>query len=432
MTVQSNGMSTKRSVVLHWFRHGDLRLHDNPALTHSANLISKQANGVVVPVFVFDGTIFGTKSLTPSGSLKCGPRRARFILESVADLQSQLLSRLNSKLLIAHGEPSEVFDQILASLQSFDVNIVCQEEVVKEERDTAERVRDVLRKRFPKGKLLQIWGSTMYELQGMPYDEGMRNMPDGFTPFRNKVEKQHTISKPLPVVSKLPFPDDVQFENFANMPTLIDLGYTEEQAQHAHTVDTRSVLDFRGGETVALARVKEYIWDKDLLKDYFDTRNGMIGGDYSTKFSPWLAHGCLSPRHVALECARYEEQRVANKSTYWVVFELLWRDFCKFFAVKHGNAIFFPNGIVGGDRKWARHEKNYEAWKEGRTGYPLVDANMREMMATGFMSNRGRQNVASFLSIDLNYDWRCGGDWFESQLIDYDVYSNWVVSFVNI
>jgi len=77
------------------------------------------------------------------------------------------------------------------------------------------------------------------------------------------------------------------------------------------------------------------------------------------------------------------------------------------------------------DKKWGHYEKSIEAWKEGRTGYPLVDANMRELAATGFMSNRGRQNVASFFAIDMNQDWRYGADYFESTLMDYDVHSNW-------
>jgi deoxyribodipyrimidine photo-lyase len=153
----------------------------------------------------------------------------------------------------------------------------------------------------------------------------------------------------------------------------------------------------------------------------------MLGADYSSKFSPWLAHGCLSARQIALECHNYEQQRVANKSTYWMIFELLWRDYCKFFAYKHGDVLFYPGGTAGkADYNWSTYEKNFEAWKEGKTGYPLVDANMRELRATGFMSNRGRQNVASYLAIDLNYDWRCGGDFFETHLLDYDVYSNWV------
>ena len=108
------------------------------------------------------------------------------------------------------------------------------------------------------------------------------------------------------------------------------------------TVDSRTAMpeNYRGGETFALARVKDYIWDKDLLKIYFDTRNGMIGSDYSTKFSPWLAHGNVSPRYIAQECRWYEKMRVESKSTYWVVFELLWRDYFKFFAKKQGDRIF--------------------------------------------------------------------------------------------
>ena len=159
----------------------------------------------------------------------------------------------------------------------------------------------------------------------------------------------------------------------------------------------------------------------------------MLGGDYSTKFSPWLAHGFLSPRFVAAECRRYESERVANKSTYWVVFELLWRDYFKFFALKHGNDIFKLDGTLGkaargehpNSRRWGLDRRTVEAWKVGKTGYPLVDANMRELAATGFMSNRGRQNVCSFLALDTNTDWRYGADHFESELLDYDIYSNW-------
>jgi deoxyribodipyrimidine photo-lyase len=101
-----------------------------------------------------------------------------------------------------------------------------------------------------------------------------------------------------------------------------------------------------------MRRLKYYLWDKDLLKDYFNTRNGMLGGDYSTKFSPWLAHGCISPRTIYHEIKKYEAKRVANKSTYWAVFELIWRDFYRFFAVKHGSKIFFDTGISGQKLEW--------------------------------------------------------------------------------
>ena len=166
------------------------------------------------------------------------------------------------------------------------------------------------------------------------------------------------------------------------------------------TLDPRSVLPFRGGENEALARLDYYVnIDNKLLASYFETRNGMLGGDYSTKFAPWLAMGCLSPRLIYHRIKAFERNTgIANQSTYWVIFELLWRDFFRFFALKHGNKIFYPGGPVGSDQRWPRDMNKFRAWVAGNTGAPLVDACMRELAATGFTSNRGRQNVASFLS----------------------------------
>ena len=171
--------------------------------------------------------------------------------------------------------------------------------------------------------------------------------------------------------------------------------------------------------------MKNYFFDKDCLKDYFETRNGMLGPDYSSKFSPWLALGCLSPRTVASECARYEKMRVKNKSTYWLVFELIWRDFFRYYAAKHGTAIFKIQGPANLRRPWQEDAEMVQRWKEGRTGMPLVDANMRELLSTGFMSNRGRQVVASYLALDLGIDWRIGADHFESLLVDHEPTANW-------
>ena len=157
----------------------------------------------------------------------------------------------------------------------------------------------------------------------------------------------------------------------------------------------------------------------------------MLGLDYSSKFSAYLAHGCLSPRYIADEVYRYENENGSNKSTYWLIFELLWRDFFRFFSMKHGKRIFFPGGAKSVRRPWRNPSKDkqarelFDAWCNGRTGRPLVDANMRELLATGFMSNRGRQNVASYLVLDLGIDWRYGAEWFESLLIDHDVTANY-------
>ncbi len=161
------------------------------------------------------------------------------------------------------------------------------------------------------------------------------------------------------------------------------------------------------------------------LKNYKQNRNGMLGADYSSKFSPWLALGCLSPRFIYEEVIKYEAERVKNESTYWLIFELLWRDFFRFICLKYGNKIFYKSGLQGLNLKWKEDWDLFHLWCEGKTGYPLVDANMRELKLTGFMSNRGRQNVASFLTKNLGINWQMGAEWFESLLIDYDVCSNW-------
>jgi hypothetical protein len=108
----------------------------------------------------------------------------------------------------------------------------------------------------------------------------------------------------------------------------------------------------QGGETRARERLQQYLWGSDCVAEYFETRNGMLGADYSTKFSPWLAAGCISPREIYHEIRKYEAQRTENKSTYWVIFELIWRDFFRFFAVKHGSRIFFEYGITGQAIEW--------------------------------------------------------------------------------
>merc|ERR1719375_1288623 len=152
-------------------------------------------------------------------------------------------------------------------------------------------------------------------------------------------------------------------------------------------------MPFMGGETAALQRLQKWMFDDDKLKEYFEIRNGMVGEGYSSKLSPWLALGCISPRRVWMEAQRYEKERTKNKSTYWLIFELTWRDF------------FIYMGLTQGDS--------------------LLDANMRELALTGFMSNRGRQNVASYLIFDLGVDWRYGAAHFEEHLLDYDPCSNW-------
>ena len=125
----------------------------------------------------------------------------------------------------------------------------------------------------------------------------------------------------------------------------------------------------------------------------------------------------------------FEKEVKKNQSTYWLIFELIWRDYFKYISLKHGNKIFQLEGIGKSERNWEIDKERFEKWANGETGIPFIDANMRELNSTGFMSNRGRQNVASFLSKEVQLDWRMGAEYFESMLIDYDVasnYGNWM------
>lgn len=209
-----------------------------------------------------------------------------------------------------------------------------------------------------------------------------------------------------------------QIEDWGNIPTL-------QQLVGNHDEKVKKGCTFLGGESASLGRIHEYFWKKDLLKTYKATRNGMLGPDYSTKFSPWLANGCLSPRIIYAEVKRYERERISNDSTYWVLFELIWRDYFRFLSVKYRNSLFHLGGPRKLEKTWIQDKTLFESWRDGQTGYPLIDANMKELSTTGFMSNRGRQIVCSFLVRDMGIDWRMGAEWFETCLLDYDPSSNY-------
>jgi len=204
------------------------------------------------------------------------------------------------------------------------------------------------------------------------------------------------------------------------LPTLADLNLIPQ------TIDARAAIQFKGGETEANKRLHYYFFESKKVSTYKDTRNGMIGADYSSKFSAWLALGCISPRSIYYELKKFESEYGPNDSTYWLVFELLWRDFFRFMFKKHQSKMFQPSGITNEKEiPKAVSEKLLQNWIDGTTNEDFIDANMLELKLTGFMSNRGRQNVASYFCNNLKLDWRYGAAYFEQQLIDYDECSNW-------
>jgi deoxyribodipyrimidine photo-lyase len=313
-------------VNIHWFRN-DLRLHDNPALCHTVHLSSVNDKDGVLPIFIFDNTrVFGSCVQSRlNSSLKCGPRRAQFLLEAVADLRHNL-ERCGSGLIISVGKTEQIIGEI-ALQTSGVVNIVCQEEICSEELSINEAVQIALNAQGNEFNLRSISGSTLYDPSTLPFDGGVDGIPDTFSPFRKEVEKWCKIGVPLdaPAHDRLKLPHNIcsilegSGTSLDYMPTLEDLGYNSEDIESISTIDSRSAMPkgSKGGETFALSRVQEYLWELDLIQTYFCSRNGMIGASYSTKLAPWLACGCVSPRYIAKECARYEELRVKNKSTYW-------------------------------------------------------------------------------------------------------------------
>ncbi|MGB3789060.1 MAG: DASH family cryptochrome, partial [Phormidesmis sp.] len=387
--------------ILLWLRN-DLRLHDHEPFHRAA-----QQGAEIIPLYCFDPRQFAETSF---GFLKTGAYRAQFLIETVADLRKELRSR-GSNLVIRHGKPEEEIPSLIKTLNIHAV--YWHEEVTPEETDIEQRVEAALNRLKVTSEV--YWGATLYHPDDLPFE--ISQLPEVFTQFRKAVEKNSQVFPTFATPEKLsPLPREV---DPGELPSLPDLGI------EPNSIDAKGVLQFKGGESEGLKRLQHYFWDTDRLQTYKETRNDMLGADYSSKFSPWLANGSLSPRKIHEEVQRYERERKQNNSTYWLIFELIWRDYFRFVCAKYGHKVFRKGGIRGLPIEWQQDWKRFDLWRTGETGYPLIDANMREIASTGFMSNRGRQNVASFLTKNLGIEWRMGAEWFESLLIDYDVCSNW-------
>ncbi len=391
-------MSSK--TILVWFKN-DLRLTDNETWFRAC-----EHGDTVIPVYIFDPRQFQKH---PLGFPRTGSFRSNFLIESVTALKNNL-QLAGSDLLIKIGLPEFIIPDLVVN---FDVPAVCtSKEVTTEEVAILKNIRQNLEPR--RVAVMEFWTSTLIHYEDIPWP--ITRLPGMFTQFRKEIERESSVRPlfALPEVKKFP---SIQSDQ---VPALQQLGIIPS------ITDARSVINYSGGEAAAQNRVQEYIWEKDLLRQYKETRNGLIGENYSSKFSAALAHGCISPKFIYNEVKKYEAQRIKNDSTYWLIFELLWRDYFRFTAKKFGSKIFSQKGIRDKSFPWKQDAQLFETWRLGQTGVDFIDANMRELLATGFMSNRGRQNVASYLTHDLKIDWRWGATWFESQLIDYDPCSNWL------
>jgi deoxyribodipyrimidine photo-lyase len=303
------------------------------------------------------------------------------------------------------------------------------------------------------------------------------DLPPVFTTYLRSVEPLREKPRsvlPAPVKSSLPaFPEASIIAPQAK-PFIIPDKYDELEDALVRPVerfigdmpsfpkDASSAHPFKGGETAGRDRL-EYVMRAEVAKNYKDTRNGLIGADFSTKLSAYLAQGTLTARQIHEALIGYEDGRVAgykdaagfgegeNDGTKAVRNELLWRDYMRLYHKRFGNKLFQVHGLKadnpqyqeGGEKRinWktadesraasdqspdsAAIRKIIERFNAGTTGMGFIDASQRELMHTGYTSNRARQNVANFLAKHLGIDWRYGAEWYEMLLIDYDVSSNW-------
>ena len=372
--------------IIYWFRN-DLRLQDQPLLKQFEN----RNDVLLLPVFCFDEKWFVKHKL---GFPKTGSIRAKFLIESVNNLKNNL-RQIGSDLLITSGKTEENLYEIASK---FNAN-----EIYAEKEDTSEEIfiEYELKKRL-KIPIHFHESKTLLRTDQLPFS--ISNLPDIFTTFKKKVEPLLYVVESFDTLEKLPpFPDE-----FRNNQTYSLKDFSLDEP----ITDQRAVMNFVGGETDGLNRLNKFIWQDKSILHYKETRNQLIGENYSSKFSPWLANGSLSARKIFSDIKKFEKEVEANESTYWLVFELLWRDYFRFVIKKYSNKIFLKGGIKNKINDYKNDIELFERWRNGKTDNDFVNANMIELLKTGFMSNRGRQNVASYLCKDLKIDWRWGASLF--------------------
>ena len=388
------------TTALVWLRN-DVRFQDQQSFFNACKSYDR-----VVAYYTFEPKDF---EKTTWGFQKIGKFRTRFNIETLQSLQPELKEK-NITLIVEKRSATLGIPHWIEDLNASA--LFFQEEWTAEEKLISNAVCDSLSKKI---QVFTNYDQFLFHPDDIPMD--IDSIPQMFTVFRKKCEKYSTIKSciPEPVIldkkSLLTAPFSV--------PTLEELGFASFETP------THAAFPFLGGTSSALNRITDYFWKSERLSFYKQTRNGLLGTDYSSKFSPWLANGTISARMIYWEVQRYEKEIQKNESTYWLIFELIWRDYFKYISLKHGNAIFHLGGILDKKYTWDSNSEIFLKWTEGKTAEPFVNANMIELKKTGFMSNRGRQNVASFFAKSMLMDWRMGAAYFEQQLIDYDAHSNW-------
>lgn len=292
----------------------------------------------------------------------------------------------------------------------------------------------------------------------VPFDNP-RDLPDVFTSYRKSVEPlREAPRKVLAAPKSLPelpsfVPEQARPFTIPDTYDELESAFLKPLTQHPtlngmpnFPSDVESGHPFHGGALSGQKRIQHLI-KTGAMTHYKDTRNGLLGLDYSTKLSAWLALGCITARQIHFQLLDFEDGKNdqykgtegygkgENKGTAAVRFELLWRDYMRLCTRKFGPRLFrvegfrddssYPWKTPGSKGTGQEVEKAVDRFLRGTTGTGLIDASQRELFHTGYTSNRARQNVASYLAKHLGINWKLGAEWYESMLTDYDLSSNW-------
>jgi len=384
--------------ILVWFRN-DLRIRDNEILLEAVRKADK-----VLPVYCFDPYYFKKNA---SGNSKTGNVRARFLLESVADLRKNL-QLIGGDLIVRIGNPAEILPQLAEEYHVSEV--YHHREVAYEETAISEQVETALWKM--KLNLKHFIGHTLYHKEDLPFP--IKDIPDSFAVFKKKVERDSDVRPCIGTPDAIHTPE---IADAGELPTLQSLGLDDVFE------DARGTTNFIGGETTALAQL-EQVFSTGFQQTNGKTNRSQSAGSASSRLSPWIALGCISLRQVYWEIHKHQHSAPANYFNA-LVLDLLWRDYFRFMFKKHGQKFIAAKNEDDSSVTTDSEDELFESWKNGETGVPLVDAVMHELNATGFINNYGRQIVAVFLVNDLKVDWIKGAAYFEEKLIDYSPASNW-------
>jgi deoxyribodipyrimidine photo-lyase len=381
-----------------WFKN-DLRLHDNEML---CNAIAN--SDAVICCYCVEPNLFKKLNL---GFRKADINRFKFLEQAVLDLQKRL-EEINGHLIIK--QKGALID-IPEMVEKYEItSIYAESEYASEEIN----LQNQLKLKLPKTNFNFSWGKTLYHKDDIPFE--ISAIPLTSKAYRIPTSKEskprETFKAPVNVNSYPDIPSN-------HFPSYKKFGFDDESYKKSNPF-------LKGGESEALKRLEYYFTESELLTSYRWTRNKSLGLDYSSKFSPYLALGCISPRFIYEKVKEYEINIKKNQSTWWLVFELVWRDYFTFKGMRFRNEIFKTKGFKNKDVNWGNNKNYFEKWKTGTTGIPFIDAHIRQLNETGYMSNRGRVNCASYLIHDLKINWTRGAAYFESQLIDYDVSANWL------